>query len=95
MSLKKYNILLVSGIWSTKDPKFAQIMALVRVSDKLIDEKNIYQKVTTGIPDIHQGRSIIYQGPPILNVGKIQIGLGTRTIQNIISSVPTPFQATE
>ena len=37
MALKKYNNLLTSGKWSTKDPKDAQILDLVGVAQKLSD----------------------------------------------------------
>ena len=38
--LNKYNDILVSGRWSTKDPKDAQILALVVVTQKLADDSN-------------------------------------------------------
>ena len=37
-SLKKYNNLLTSGMWSNKDPKGSQILSLVVVSQKIADE---------------------------------------------------------
>ena len=40
MALKKYNNLLTSGRWSTKDPKDAQILDLVGVAQKLSDDLN-------------------------------------------------------
>ena len=36
MALNKYNNLLTSGRWSTKDPKDAHILALVVVAQKLV-----------------------------------------------------------
>ena len=44
MALKKYNNLLTSWRWSTKDPKYAHILALVGVAQKLADESNKYSK---------------------------------------------------
>ena len=35
MNLKNYNNLLTSGRWSSKDTKYAQILALVGVDQKL------------------------------------------------------------
>ena len=40
MELNKYCNLLVSGRWSTKDPKDLQTLALVGVSKKLKDDSN-------------------------------------------------------
>ena len=38
MDLKKYEKFLTSDRWSTKDSKYAQVLALVEVSQKLIDD---------------------------------------------------------
>ena len=40
MALNKYNNLLTSGRWSTKDPKDAQILDLVGVAQKFADKTN-------------------------------------------------------
>ena len=40
MSLKNYNNLLISGRCFIKDPKYAQILTLVRVVQKLADDSN-------------------------------------------------------
>ena len=48
MSLKKYKNLFTSGKWSYKDPKDAQILALVVLSQKLVDDsKKSSEKTTT------------------------------------------------
>ena len=45
MVLKKYSNVLTSGSWSTKYPKDSQILALVGVSQKLMnDSKKISEK---------------------------------------------------
>ena len=38
MDLKKYKNLFTSGSWPTKDPKDAHILALVGLSQKLVDD---------------------------------------------------------
>ena len=38
ITLKKYKNLITSGRWSTKDPKDAQILALVWVDQNLSDD---------------------------------------------------------
>ena len=38
MALKKYNNLITSGMWSTRDPKGDHILALVEVAQKLADD---------------------------------------------------------
>ena len=38
--MNKYNNLLTSVSWSTKDPKDAQILALLGVAHKLMDDHN-------------------------------------------------------
>ena len=38
MALKKYNNLLTSGRWSTKDPNDDQILSIVGVSQNLSDD---------------------------------------------------------
>ena len=38
MALKKYNNLLTSERWPTKDPKDAQILDLVGVAQKIMDD---------------------------------------------------------
>ena len=38
MAMKKYNSILTSEIWYTKDPKDAQILTLVGVSHNLVDK---------------------------------------------------------
>ena len=40
MTLKKYNNLLDSGRWSTKEPKGSHILALVGVTQKLMNNSN-------------------------------------------------------
>ena len=40
MYLNKYKNLPTSGRWSIKDPKDAQILALVGVSQKIVDDSN-------------------------------------------------------
>ena len=57
MGLKKYNNLPTSGRWSTKDPKDAQVLALVGVTQKIADDStkssdksNNYRKTTEEDP---------------------------------------------
>ena len=40
MALNKYNNLLTSGRWFAKDPKYSQILVLVGVAQKLMDDSN-------------------------------------------------------
>ena len=40
MALTNFNSLLISGRWSNKDPKDAQILTLVEVAQKMADESN-------------------------------------------------------
>ena len=40
MDLNKYNNILISGIWSNKDIKDDQILAIVGVAQKLPDDSN-------------------------------------------------------
>ena len=40
MDLKKYNNLLTSGRWSTKDSKYDQILDLVGVAHNIADDSN-------------------------------------------------------
>ena len=47
MSLIKYNKLLTSVKWSNKDPKDAQILALVVVAQNIADDSNISSEKST------------------------------------------------
>ena len=56
MAMKKYNKLLTSRRWSTKDPKDAKILALVLVAKTLVDESfRLSKKSNTSNRDTTKG----------------------------------------
>ena len=65
MSLKKYNKLLTSGRWSTKDPKDNHILALVVLAQNLSEEfKKSSEKSNTSKKDTTNGESAYIRDLP-------------------------------
>ena len=46
MTLNKYNNLLTSGRWYTKDPKDAQILSQVGLTHNLMESKNTSENIS-------------------------------------------------
>ena len=81
MSLKKYNNLLTSGRGSTKYPKYAQILYLEVLPQKLADESNnSSEKYNTYNRDTTKGEPAYIRGLPPWMLEEPKVGMGNKNI---------------
>ena len=79
MSLKKYKKILTSGRWSTKDPKYDQILALLGVYQKLVDESKKSSEISnTSNRDTTKGYTAYIRDLPPWILEDLKDGVGNK-----------------
>ena len=78
--LKNYNNILTSGRCSTKDPKYAPIISILGVDQKLADDyKKLSEKDNTSNRDTTKGESDYIRDLPPWILEEPEYGVGNKT----------------